>query len=198
MYNLETDELEGVLQFGTPMNAKKTPQKLIQGATQNDMYELNRMAMTDDAPKFSESQAIGLCIKWLKRFRKDIKWLLSFSDGKEGNVGTIYQATNWKYYGYNISNSFFDLDGTIMHKVTSWHRHREGRTCGRTEREILCEMYDNVSVIYSKQHIYIFPLVKGLQPMREECEYPKHNDEPKIIKRDWIKKDGVIVKKVVD
>lgn len=119
MHNLETDELEGVLQFGTPMNAKKTPQKLIQGATQNDMYELNRMAMTDDAPKFSESQAIGLCIKWLKRFRKDIKWLLSFSDGKEGNVGTIYQATNWKYYGYNISNSFFDLDGTIMHKVTS-------------------------------------------------------------------------------
>ena len=188
-----TEDLAGALSFGYPMNPKKTPGNLVEGASYKDMYELNRMAMTDEAPKFSESQAIGLSIRWLKRFRPDIKWLLSFSDGKEGNVGTIYQATNWDYYGYIISNSFFDLDGEIIHRVTSWHRHREGRTCGRTEREILCELYHNVSVIYSKQHIYIFPLAKDVKVLRDKQPYPKQDGEPRIIRRDWIKKDGVIM-----
>lgn len=193
VYYKDMDDLAGVLSFGYPMNPKKTPGNLVDGATFEDMFELNRMAMTDEAPKFSESQAIGLSIRWLKRFRKDIKWLLSYSDGKEGNVGTIYQATNWDYYGYNVSNSFLDLDGTIMHNVTSWHRHREGRTCGRTEREILCATYDNVSRIYSKQHIYIFPLSKDVTVLRDKQPYPKQDGEPRIIKRDWYKKDGVII-----
>ena len=50
------------------------------------MMELNRMAMTDEAPKLSESQAISLSLKYIKRFMPNIKWLLSFSDGKEGNL----------------------------------------------------------------------------------------------------------------
>ncbi len=193
----ETDTLAGVLSFGYPINLLKTPGNLVEGATFKDMYELNRMAMTDEAPKFSESQAIGLSIKWLKRYKKGIKWLLSFSDGKEGNVGTIYQATNWDYYGYNVSNSFFDLDGDIVHRITSWHRHREGRTCGRTEREILCEKFHNVSIIYSKQHIYIFPLTKGIKTLRDKKPYPKNKDEPRVIRRDWIKRDGVVLEKTL-
>lgn len=193
VFKKDNDDLVGVLSFGYPMNPKKTPGKLVEGSTHLDMFELNRMAMTDDAPKFSESQAIGLSIKWLKRFRPDIKWLLSFSDGKEGNVGIIYQATNWHYYGHNLSDSFFDLDGNIMHKVTSWHRHREKDTTGRTEREILCDKYENVSVIYSKQHVYIFPLTKGVNVLRERQPYPKAENEPLIVKRKWIKKDGQVV-----
>lgn len=193
VFDRTSDKIAGVLSFGYPMNPRKTPAKLVKGGHAAEMYELSRMAMTDDAPKFSESQAIGLAIKWIKRFQPEIRWLLSFSDGKEGNVGTIYQATNWEYYGYNVSNSFYDLDGEIVHRVTSWHRHREGRTCGRTEREILCDIYDNVSVIYAKQHIYIFRIDKSVQVLRERQPYPKKENEPRIIKRDWIKREGIKV-----
>ena len=89
-----TNDLIGALQYGTPMNAKSTPQKIVKDAVSSEMYELNRMAMLDEAPKLSESQAIRLSIKWIRRHKPHIKWLLSFSDGKQGNVGTIYQATN--------------------------------------------------------------------------------------------------------
>lgn len=196
VFSKETDSLCGVLSFGYPMNPKKTPGKLVKDGHFREMFELNRMAMTDDAPKFSESQAIGLSIKWLKRYRQDIRWLLSYSDGKEGNVGTIYQATNWEYYGYNISNSFYDLDGEIMHSVTSWHRHREHDTTGRTEREILCDTYENVSRIYTKQHIYIFRLDETVEVLRDKQPYPKKDEEKRIIRRDWIKKNGEIVAKI--
>jgi len=195
VFDKANDELVGALQYGTPMNAKSTPQKLVKDSNQHEMLELNRMAMTDDSPKMSESQAIGLSIKYIKRFLPQIKWLLSFSDGKEGNVGTIYQATNWMYVGYRISDSFYDLDGQSMHAVQIWHKYKEHDTTGKTTNELLYEVFDNVSKIYSKQHIYIFPLVKNLDILLEKQTYPKRETEPTIIKQVYYKKNGTVLKK---
>ena len=195
VFDKVTRGLIGALQYGAPMNARRTPQLLVRDAGAGDMYELNRMAMRDDAPKLSESQAIGLSIKYIRRFIPQKKWLLSFSDGKEGNVGTIYQATNWDYYGYNVSDSFYDLDGVIMHNVQVWHKFREGDTSGRTTHEILYEHFDNVSKIESRQHIYIFPLVKNLPVLREKQTYPKRETEPTITRRIYYKKNGIVLPK---
>lgn len=188
------DILCGVLSFGYPMNPKRTPQKIVNNSTYLEMYELNRMAMDDKMPKCSESQAIGICIKWLKRYRPEIKWLLSFSDGKEGNVGIIYQATNWDYLGYNISDSFFDLDGTILHNVQIWHKFKEGKPDVNTMDE-LYKAFNNVKKIKSRQHIYVFNLTDSeLDYARSKMPYPKKDSEPKIIQETIYKQDGVILK----
>ena len=194
IFSNETDELIGVLQYGTPMNAKSTPGSLVVGSTQDDMYELNRMAMLDSAPKLCESQAIGLTFKWIKRFKPQIKWLLSFSDGKQGNVGVIYQATNWDYYGYRLSDSFYRLDGEIWHSVQIWHKYRQGKP-DVTIMDELYKNYANVSKIQARQHIYIFPLVKGLQFTREKKPYPKKETEPLIVKEIVYKQNGVVLGK---
>lgn len=200
VFDKSDGSLIGALQYGYPMNARRTPQLLVRDATAEDMFELNRMAMRDDAPKFSESQAIGLSIKYIRRYFPEKKWLLSFSDGKEGNVGTIYQATNWDYYGYNISDSFYELDGEIMHRVQVWHKFRKGDTSGRTTHEILYEHFRNVAKIESRQYIYIFPLVPNLPILREKQPYPKKETEPTIVRRIYYKKNGIILpkRKVVD
>ncbi len=195
VFDKKTNKLVGVLQYGTPMNATKTPQKLVENTNQYEMYELNRMAMLDEAPKFSESQAIALSIKYIKKYKKNINWLLSFSDGKEGNVGTIYQATNWKYYGYRISDSFYDLDGEIMHAVQIWHKYKENNKSTKTTHEILYENYNNVSKIYSKQFIYIFPIDENIKVLLKEQPYPKKENEAKIIKQVFYKNDGIILNK---
>ncbi len=197
VFDKKTNELVGALQYGTPMNASKTPQKLVENANQFEMFELNRMAMLDEAPKFCESQAIGLSIKYIKKYKSHIKWLLSFSDGKEGNVGTIYQATNWGYYGYRVSDSFYDLDGEILHAVQIWHKYKEGNDSPKTTNQILYDIYDNVSKIYSKQHIYIFTLDKNIKILLEKQKYPKKEFEPKIIKQVFYKKDGIILDKKI-
>lgn len=191
VFDKKTDELVGVLQYGYPMNPARTPQKLVVDSNQHEMYELNRMAMTDDAPKLSESQAIGLSLKFIKRFRPHIKWLLSFSDGKEGNVGTIYQATNWQYHGYRLSGSFWELDGDIYHNVQIWSKFKNGDTTGRTTTQIICDIFENVSKIESRQHIYIFPLHKDVEIIPERKPYPRKETEPTITRRTWYKRDGV-------
>ena len=183
--------LVGVLQYGPPMNGKKTAAKL---SDEVNMMELNRMAMHPDEPRNSESQAIAACNKWLRK-NTDVKWLLSFSDGKQGNVGYIYQATNWTYLGYALSDSFYELDGDIFHSVTVWHRYKEKHPLRdtHTTHEILGTCFKNVSRITSKQHVYVLALDK--RPKFEfkfpSKPYPKKDQEIAILRRSWYYRDGV-------
>ena len=185
--------LVGCLQYGPPMNGIKTSSKI---SEESKMMELNRMVMADSEPKNSESMAISLCNKWLRQ-NTDIKWLLSFSDGKEGNVGYIYQATNWKYLGYIISDSFYELDGEYLHNVTAWHRYKEKHPLRETHTtdQIICLNFDNVCKIKCKQHIYVFPLYKYHNFKFDEKPYPKKEKEVEILQRKWIQKNGVAFKK---
>jgi len=192
VFNFE-EKLVGCLQFGPPMNGAKSSCKI---SLSPNMMELNRMVMVDEEPRNSESQAISLCLSWVKQFT-DLEYILSFSDGKQGNVGYIYQATNWKYLGHLLSDSFYDLDGDIVHNVTVWHRYKQKHTDRdiKTTDEILCDNFNNVSKITSKQHIYVMPLKKKVKFLLEEKQYPKKDTEITIIERKWIKKDGVVINK---
>lgn len=71
--------------------------------------------MADSEGKNSESQAISLGIKWIKQNMPEIRLLVSYAGRKEGNYGYIYQATNWLYLGYFISNGFWIMDGREYH-----------------------------------------------------------------------------------
>lgn len=183
--------LVGCLSFGPPINGDKTTSKLSDNPR---VYELNRMVMKNSEPRNSESKAIAKCVKWL-RANTDIDWLLSFSDGKEGNVGYIYQASNWKYLGYFLSNSFYELDDKLLHSITIWHRYKENHPDRdtKTTNEILCDNFDNVSVIECKQHVYVMQ-IRNHAPVFKfpEQPYPKKDKEVPIIRRKWIKKEGVI------
>lgn len=184
--------LVGALQYGYPMNGAKTSLKI---SDNENMFELNRMVLADSEPRNSESQAISICNKWLKKYRSDIDWLLSFSDGKENNCGYIYQATNWKYLGYILSDSFYDLDGEIVHNVTVWHNYKEKHELRdtHTTNQILSLNFKNVSKIKSKQHVYVYPLKKKIQFLHSEKPYPKMDTEIAILEKIFYQVDGVPV-----
>jgi len=195
IFDKQSNELVGALQFGPPMNPKSTPNNIAEGSNSAEMLELNRMVMADDQPRNSESQAISLCINWIRKFRKDLHYLLSFSDGKEGNVGYIYQATNWTYVGFRLSDSFYKLDGTIMHSVQVWHLYKEKHPDRdiKTTHEILFDNFVNVSKVTSKQHTYVFPLSNRYKFV--SVEYPKKDTELRILKEVFLKRDGIVLPK---
>lgn len=175
------NNLVGCLQYGPPMNGKKTSDKILKDV---EMMELNRMVMIDSEPRNSESQAIAACNKWLRK-NTAIKYILSFSDGKEGNVGYIYQATNWKYIGYILSNSFYELDGNYMHAVSVWHKYKEKHALRDecTTNEILCRTFRDVSIVTCKQHVYILELDKRIKIPFDAKPYPKKDKEVKVLRR---------------
>ncbi|WP_330473781.1 Mom family adenine methylcarbamoylation protein [Terrabacter sp. C0L_2] len=110
--------LAGVITFGTipSNNASAICGPEMAGA----VLELTRLALYDWAPCNSESWFIGAAVHWLRVNRPDVRILLSYADGEQGHVGTIYQATNWLYTGTTTGDVLYQShDGTVMHPRTT-------------------------------------------------------------------------------
>ena len=90
--------LHGVMQFGPSMDKSKII-GLVEGTGWYNFLERNRMAFDDVLPRNSESRAISLAIKLIKRNAPQIKWIISFADGCSCGDGTIYRASNFVLTG---------------------------------------------------------------------------------------------------
>lgn len=60
---------------------------------------LHRLCILDVTPRNTESWFIARCLRLLKEDRPQFKAVLTFADPSAGHVGTIYQASNARYYG---------------------------------------------------------------------------------------------------
>jgi len=103
----------GVLQYGYAMNPASAS-SVVKGTGIDEYLELNRMWLSDKAPKNSESKAISYSVKYIKRKYPKIKWIQSFADERCSCFGIVYQACSFKYYGEHTS-IFWTLDGEIYH-----------------------------------------------------------------------------------
>lgn len=54
----------------------------------------HRLALTDDAPRFTASQFIGASLKQLRRERPELWAVVTYADLCQGHDGVIYRATN--------------------------------------------------------------------------------------------------------
>ena len=84
----------GVMQFGPPIDRRKLI-GLVAGTKFNNFLELNRMAFSDFLPRNSESRAISIAMRLIKKNYPHIDWVVSFSDGTQCGDGTIYRASGF-------------------------------------------------------------------------------------------------------
>lgn len=116
---------EGALQFG-PSLAKKKMVGLVEGTGWNGFLELNRMAFSERLPKNSESRAIAISMKLIKKHYPHIEWIISFADGAQCGDGTIYRASGFHLIGIKKNNSIYQSpDGkhTIMTTTFTKGKH---------------------------------------------------------------------------
>lgn len=73
--------LHGVMSYGPSLNKSKIL-PLVAGTGWNEYLELNRMAFDSVLPRNSESRAISLSIKLLKKYAPHVKWIISFTPAK--------------------------------------------------------------------------------------------------------------------
>ena len=91
-------KLEGAMQFGPPMDKRKLLH-LVADTPWNGMIELNRMAFTDALPRNSESRAIAIAMRLLRKHKPNLQWVVSFSDATACGDGTIYRASGFLLTG---------------------------------------------------------------------------------------------------
>ena len=86
--------LEGAMQFGPSLDKRKML-GLVRGTGWNDFLELNRMAFSDVLPRNSESRALGVAFRLIRKRYPHVKWVVSFADGTQCGDGTIYRAAGF-------------------------------------------------------------------------------------------------------
>jgi hypothetical protein len=99
-------KLEGAMQFGPSLDKRKI-QGLVKDTGWNEFIELNRMAFSDKLPRNSESRAISIAMKMLKKYAPHIKWVISFADACQCGDGTIYRASGFVLTGIKENNQIW-------------------------------------------------------------------------------------------
>ena len=82
------------MQFGPSMR-KDLIQPLVRDTHWNGFIELNRMAFADWLPRNSESRAISVAMRLIRKAYPHIEWVISFADGTQCGDGTIYRASGF-------------------------------------------------------------------------------------------------------
>ena len=130
--------LEGALQFGPSLDKRKT-QALVSDTSWNGFLELNRMAFSEALPRNSESRAIAIAIKMIKKKYPHIEWILSFSDATQCGDGTIYRASGFKLCGIRENKTIWKFpDGETIADIGiktafDWQIKRFGKKLLGTE-----------------------------------------------------------------
>ena len=109
------ERLHGVMQFGPSLDKRKI-QGLVEGTEWHEFLELNRMAFDDVLPRNSESRALSVAFKLLKKHAPQVKWVVSFADGTQCGDGTIYRAAGFVLTGIKVNTQVLQMDsGEIIH-----------------------------------------------------------------------------------
>lgn len=111
-------KLEGCLQFGPSLDKRKI-QGLVAGTQWHEFIELNRMAFSEALPRNSESRAIAICMKLIKKHAPQIKWVISFADATQCGDGTIYRASGFVLTSIKENSTLIQLSsGQVAAAIT--------------------------------------------------------------------------------
>lgn len=92
--------------------------------TKENYCEFDRMWLSDELPKNSESQVISLLISYIKQTYQRIKFIITYADESAGNSGIIYKATNAIILESKPVEFYVLATGERVHPVSMYHRHK--------------------------------------------------------------------------
>ena len=137
--------LEGVMQYGGSID-KRRMLNTVKDSKWNDFIELNRMAFSERLPKNSESRAIGVSIRLIKKHYPHIKWIVSFADGCQCGDGAIYRASGFDLIGIKKNTSLLMTpSGEVVARKT-FDNHVNGIINGLNKKQ--CEPIEGYQLKY--------------------------------------------------
>jgi hypothetical protein len=109
--------LEGAMQFGPSLDRRKLI-GLVEGTGWNGFLELNRLAFSENLPRNSESRALGVAMRMIRREYPWIEWIVSFADAAQCGDGTIYRAAGFVLTRIKPNTTMWiGPDGTVVSNV---------------------------------------------------------------------------------
>lgn len=172
----------GVACFGNPMNPKAYT-KISDCIEQNQLLELNRMWIDDALGKNAESILISKSFNIIKKTLPHIKIIQSFADGRLG-CGTIYKATNFKYYGCSKTVFLMDKITQETHHKMMFEKTSRPVAMGTLCHQYVCGAFDIIEVnTYRYLYCLDYKFYKNIK-LKEE-KYPEYQKGLTYIEKDF-------------
>ena len=108
--------LHGVMSYGPSLDKSKII-GLVEGTGWNEFLELNRMAFDSVLPRNSESRAISMSIKLIRKYAPQVKWIISFADACSCGDGAVYRASKFRYRPASGANNL------KSGRAAGWYAH---------------------------------------------------------------------------
>jgi len=164
-------KLQGILQYGYAMNPASCG-SVVKDTKLDQYLELNRMWLSDEAPRNSESMAISYSIKYIKGKMPKIKWIQSFADERCNRYGIVYQACSFNFYGEHES-VFWTLNGEVFHNIIMTNTKNVSKAAANLQKN-----KDKATSEKLRQFRYIKFLDQRWKKkcLLKEEPYPKHYD----------------------
>lgn len=161
--------LLGVASFGSMMNSGAY--KNITDYGPESLIELNRLWIDDELGHNAETILLGASWKIIRACYPEVKFVQSFADGRLG-CGTIYKASNFKYYGYHKTLFYEDKEtGEVHHKVSLENTKAPAGFLLKNS-DYLDKKLD---AFYVKTYRYIYPLYKKIDVKLTQEPYPPYD-----------------------
>jgi len=151
------------------------------GVAVDKTWVLSRGACVHWAHEHSASKLIGLSLKMLKK-STDAHIVLAYSDSEAGEIGTVYQASNWLHLGIadKSHKGFISPDGKRWHRNVIYDlRRAEGslktKTWEQKEMELLDLGWTTYKILGKRR--YVFPFNQKLRNLiaKSASPYPKRD-----------------------
>lgn len=138
----------GAMQFGPSLDKRKML-GIVERTKWNGFLELNRMAFADWLPRNSESRAIAVAMRLIRKSYPHIEWVVSFADGTQCGDGTIYRASGFVLTGIAVNGGLYKMPNGETCSVVTFadgakgggktkrrHGYREGEGATRFMRRV--------------------------------------------------------------
>jgi len=135
---------------------------------------LVRGACSHEAHPHTASYLIGQCKK--KLLDKGYKFVIAYSDPEAGEIGTIYQATNWLFYGFTSPVNYLirpdgkRVDPKIIHKYAK----KNGVTSQEQKQTFLDEGYTFEKGSRKMKYILLLGNGKEVKLMKKQLKVKIH------------------------
>jgi hypothetical protein len=154
------------------------------GVFKHQLAYLARGACAYWTPTGSASKLISFSLKFLRRDCKEVRLALAYSDTDAGEIGTVYQATNWicvgkgRYTNQMIAPNGRVYDQKIIHNLRIQAGKRKTVKWGQQKHHMLNTGWKLQKSNPKYRYVYILAdgeerdkIYKGLKPMIKD--YPK-------------------------
>jgi hypothetical protein len=177
----------GVMMLGYAPTTEKKIGKIVNNLEKKEVIELQRTWISDTIGHNAESWMMGKVMQYLKSM--NIKVALTHSGGCKNDVGFIFQASGWLYFGFEKCNDFFRTKNGEYKNLVSAMRF------GRVPKETLKQgaeaigtfLFGDGELINARRHLYLYPVNKGIRRRLSKISLPFPKD-PAIFRKDqrWV------------